>query len=407
MSTTDTLAPVPLARKMQRIKPSASMMAKKKVETLRSEGKKIIDFTIGEPDLKTPAHIAQAGIEAIQNGCTKYTATSGIPELLRAIKEKYQRENKLDFALDQLVVGTGAKQLIFSALSVTLDKDDEVIIPAPYWVSYPDMVLLNDGKPVILEASEHNGFKMTAESLEAAITDRTKWLLLNSPNNPSGSLYTEAELREILAVLQRYPHVLLMIDEIYEHFSYEQDYISPLMVNSGLGARTLLINGVSKAYAMTGWRIGYAAGPAYLIKAISTLISQTTSCASEISQKAAATALSGDQTCVRETTALYKKRRDTMVALLSDIPGLVCPQPQGAFYVFPNVQGLLGKTTPSGKTLSNDLDIVHYFLDAAGVAVLDGTAYGVPGYIRLSFATDLETIKIGCEMLSQACSQLK
>ncbi|SHI24513.1 aminotransferase class I/II-fold pyridoxal phosphate-dependent enzyme [Pollutimonas bauzanensis] len=407
MSTTQNFAPAYLAKRMQLIKPSASMMAKKKVDTLRSEGKQVIDFTLGEPDLNTPAHIAQAGMDAIRNGYTKYTATSGIKELLLAIQAKYRRENQLDFNLDQLVVGTGAKQLIFSALSVTLDKDDEVIIPAPYWVSYPDMVLLNDGKPVILETSGDNGFKITAESLEAAITDRTKWLLLNSPNNPSGSLYTETELGDILDVLERHPQVLLMIDEIYEHFSYEQDYVSPLAVDPAIRDRTLLINGVSKAYAMTGWRIGYAAGPSFLIKAIATLISQTTSCASEISQKAAAAALSGDQSCVRDTTALYRTRRDTMVDLLGKVPGVTCPRPAGAFYVFPDIQGLIGKTTPQGKTLGNDLDVVHYFLDAAGVAVLDGTAYGVPGYIRLSFATDLETIKAGCEKLSEACSQLK
>ncbi len=407
MSIVNTTAPAYLARRMQVIKPSASMMAKKKVDTLRAEGKHIIDFTLGEPDLHTPAHIAQAGISAIQQGHTRYTSTSGIKPLLLAIQQKYQRENQLNFGLDQLLVGTGAKQLIFSALSVTLNKDDEVIIPTPYWVSYPDMVLLNDGKPVILETEGSNGFKITPAALETAITSKTKWLLLNSPNNPSGSLYTEAELRDILAVMERHPHVLLMIDEIYEHFSYEQGYVSPLTVNPAIADRTLLINGVSKAYAMTGWRLGYAAGPAPLIKAMATLISQTTSCASEISQEAAVAALSGDQTCVRETTALYKARRDTIVDLLNTIPGVTCPTPGGAFYVFPSVQALIGKTTPMDTTLNNDLDVVHYFLDAAGVAVLDGTAYGVPGYIRLSFATDMETIKSGCEQLSKACNQLK
>ncbi|WP_245153733.1 aminotransferase class I/II-fold pyridoxal phosphate-dependent enzyme [Allopusillimonas ginsengisoli] len=391
---------------MQLIKPSASMMAKKKVDTLRVEGKQVIDFTIGEPDRSTPAHIAQAGINAIQNGHTKYTATSGIKKLLLAIQNKYRIENQLDFNLDQLVVGTGAKQLIFSALSVTLDEDDEVIIPAPYWVSYPDMVLLNNGTPVILQTTDSNGFKITAESLEAAITDKTKWLLLNSPNNPCGALYTESELGQLLHVLERHPQVLLMMDEIYENFSYEQHYVSPLAVGRAMRDRTLLVNGVSKAYAMTGWRIGYAAGPSFLIKAITTLISQTTSCASEISQEAAAAALSGDQSCVRETTTLYQARRDVMVELLNKIPGVACATPGGAFYVFPNIQGLLGTITPQGKTLSSDLDVVHYFLDTAGVAVLDGTAYGVPGHIRLSFATDLDTIKYGCGQLSKACSQL-
>ena len=396
-----------LARRMSAIKPSPSMAAKRKVDSLRAEGKTIIDFTIGEPDVPTPAHIARAGIAAIESGSVKYTSSSGIRELLVAAQQKFSRENGLSFSLEQLVVGTGAKQLIFSALQATLDAGDEVIIPTPYWVSYPDMVLLNDGKPVIVPTVEAQGFKLTPQALEAAITPRTKWLLLNAPNNPSGAIYTEAELAALLAVLERHSHVLLMVDEIYEHFCYDGHYVSPLAIKPGLAPRVLLVNGVSKAYAMTGWRVGYAAGPAWMAKAISTLISQSTSCASQICQVAAATALSADQQCVADIIALYKERRDIIVDLLNDIESMSCPMPAGAFYVFPNIQGFIGKRTPDGKTIGNDLDFVHYLLDAAGVAVLDGTAYGNPGYMRMSFATDLDTIRTGCEKLSWACSQLK
>ncbi|OZI16290.1 aminotransferase class I/II-fold pyridoxal phosphate-dependent enzyme [Bordetella genomosp. 7] len=396
-----------LARRMSAIKPSPSMAAKRKVDALRAEGQTIIDFTIGEPDLRTPAHIARAGIDAIERGDVKYTSSSGIRELLQAVQQKYQRENGLSFGLDQLVVGTGAKQLIFSALQATLDAGDEVIIPTPYWVSYPDMVLINEGQPVILSTTEAQDFKLTPEALEAAITPRTKWLLLNAPNNPSGATYTESELAALLAVLERHPHVLLMVDEIYEHFCYDGRYVSALSVKPELAPRVLLVNGVSKAYAMTGWRVGYAAGPAWMAKAISTLISQSTSCASQICQVAAATALTADQQCVADTVAIYKERRDLIVGLLNGIESMSCASPAGAFYVFPNIQGFLGKRTPQGKIIANDLDFVHYLLDAAGVAVLDGTAYGNPGYMRMSFATDLDTIRVGCEKLSWACGQLQ
>src|SRR5690606_18067753 len=326
-----------LARRMSAIKPSPSMAAKRKVDALRAEGKTIIDFTIGEPDLRTPAHIAQAGIAAIESGQVKYTSSSGIRDLLVAVQQKFSRENSLSFSLDQLVVGTGAKQLIFSALQATLDAGDEVIIPTPYWVSYPDMVLLNDGTPVVVHTTEAQDFKLTPQALEAAITPRTKWLLLNAPNNPSGATYTESELADLLAVLERHPQVLLMVDEIYEHFCYDGRYVSPLAVKSQLAPRVLLVNGVSKAYAMTGWRVGYAAGPAWMVKAISTLISQSTSCASQICQVAAATALSADQQCVADTIAIYKERRDLIVDLLNGIESMSCSKPAGAFYVFPNI----------------------------------------------------------------------
>lgn len=396
-----------LARRMSVIKPSPSMAAKRKVDQLRAQGQQITDFTIGEPDLSTPEHIAEAGIAAIRRGETKYTSSSGTPQLLQAVQQKYRRENGLEFDLDRLIVGTGAKQLIFSALQATLDEGDEVIVPAPFWVSYPDMVLLNGGVPVTVYSDETSGFKLTAAQLEEAITPRTKWVLLNAPNNPSGALYSSDDLADILAVIKRHPQVLLMIDEIYEHFSYDTPYVSPLQVEPALADRVLLVNGVSKAYAMTGWRVGYAAGPDWLVKAISTLISQSTSCASQVSQAAAVTALTADQQCVADTVAIYRERRDLIVDLLNAIPGISCVRPAGAFYVFPNVKGVLGKQTPEGKVLESDVDFVHYLLEAASVAVLDGTAYGCPGYIRMSFATDLATIREGCEKISQACSQLK
>ncbi|WP_031242722.1 pyridoxal phosphate-dependent aminotransferase [Advenella kashmirensis] len=395
-----------LARRMQVIKASPSMAAKKKVDALRAAGRHIVDFTIGEPDLDTPEHIANAAVEAIGHGATKYTPSVGIRELLQAVAGKFERENGLSYSPDQLIVGTGAKQLIYTALAATLDEGDEVIIPAPFWVSYPDMVVLNGGKPVVVESTEQSGFKISAADLERAITDKTKWLLLNSPNNPTGAIYTETEFGQILAVLERHPQIHLMIDEIYEHFSYDSAYVSLASYSEDLNARTLLVNGVSKAYAMTGWRIGYAAGPAYLIKAMTTLISQTTSCASEPSQRAAVAALTQDQSCVREACRIFRERRDIIVPLLNAIPGIACAVPQGAFYVFPSVNGLLGKRTPEGKMLETDLDVVHFLLDSAGVAVLDGSAYGTPGFIRLSFATDLDTIKEGCEKIASVCSQL-
>ncbi|MGX9934634.1 pyridoxal phosphate-dependent aminotransferase [Advenella kashmirensis] len=395
-----------LAQRMQRIKASPSMAAKKKVDTLRAAGKQIVDFTIGEPDLATPEHIATAAVQAIRHGATKYTASAGVPELLQAVAQKFERENGLHYATEQLIVGTGAKQLIYTALAATLNDGDEVIIPTPFWVSYPDMVTLNGGTPVMLTSTAESGFKISAADLERAITDKTKWLLLNTPNNPSGSIYTAAQFREIAAVLERHPQVYLMIDEIYEHFSYDDVYVSLATCSETLRARTLVVNGVSKAYAMTGWRIGYAAGPAILIKAMTTLISQTTSCASEPSQRAAVAALTQDQACVREASRIFRERRDVIVPLLNAIEGITCSVPQGAFYVFPSVKGLLGKRTPDGKSLVTDLDVVLYLLDHAGVAVLDGTAYGTPGFIRISFATDLDIIRKGCEKIASACRQL-
>jgi len=405
MSTADTAF---LAERARAIKPSPSMAAKTRVDQLRAEGRDIVDFTVGEPDLPTPAHIVQAGIDALNSGDIRYTASAGAKPLLEAVRAKFQRENGLDYGLDELIVGVGAKQLIFTALAATVQAGDEVIIPAPYWVSYPDMVLVNDGTPVVLACPEADGFKLTPQALEQAITPRTKWVLLNTPSNPTGAMYSVEELRALGEVLARHPHVWLMTDEIYEHLAYgDARHASPAAVVPALAGRTLTINGVSKAYAMTGWRLGYAGGPKPLIKAMATLISQSTSCVSAISQSAARVALTADQRCVSDATAVFHARRDRIVALLNAVPGIRCPQPQGAFYVYPSVEGLLGKRTPAGRVLETDLDVVMYLLDEAGVAVLDGAAYGLSPYLRLSFATSMENIEEGCRRIDSACAALR
>ncbi len=396
-----------LAGRARAIKPSPSMAAKSRVDQLRAQGRDIIDFTVGEPDLPTPAHIVQAGIDALNSGDIRYTSSTGAKPLLEAVRAKFQHENGLDYGLDELIVGVGAKQLIFTALAATVQAGDEVIVPAPYWVSYPDMVLVNDGTPVVVACPESDGFKLTPEALERAITPRTKWVLLNTPSNPTGAMYGAEELRALARVLARHPQVWLMTDEIYEHLAYgDARHASPAAVAPELAARTLTINGVSKAYAMTGWRLGYAGGPKALIKAMATLISQSTSCVSAISQSAARVALTADQQCVHDAAALFHERRDRIVALLNEVSGIRCPVPQGAFYVYPSVAGLLGKRTPAGRKLESDLDVVMFLLDEAGVAGLDGAAYGLSPYLRLSFATSMENIEEGCRRIREACARL-
>ncbi|VFR53047.1 Aspartate aminotransferase [plant metagenome] len=397
-----------LAARALAIKPSPSMAAKARVDQLRSEGRDIVDFTVGEPDADTPAHIVQGAIDALRAGQTRYTPTAGTVALLKAVQGKFERENGLRFGLDQIIVGVGAKQLIFTALAASVQEGDEVIVPAPFWVSYPDMVLANEGKPVIVVCDEANGFKLTPQVLEAAITPRTKWLVLNSPSNPTGAVYTEEELAALAEVLLRHPQVAVLTDEIYEHLCYGDGPMASLAkVAPRLADRVLTVNGVSKAYAMTGWRLGYAAGPKVLIRAMATQISQNTSCVSAVSQAAAVVALTGDQASVAEARETYRARRDRVVALLNAIPGIRCAVPDGAFYVYPSVQALLGRRTPQGKILANDLDVVMYLLDTAGVAVLDGAAYGLSPYIRLSFATSMSQIEEGCDRIAKACAQLR
>ncbi|WP_295048004.1 aminotransferase class I/II-fold pyridoxal phosphate-dependent enzyme [uncultured Paracoccus sp.] len=399
--------PLHLARRVIALKPSASIAAKQKVSDMQAAGQKIIDLTIGEPDLDTPAHIVDAAVQAMAAGETHYTLTPGTPALRRAVIDKLKRDNGLDYALNEVVVGSGAKQLIFEAFAATLDDGDQVIVPAPYWVSYPDIAAIHGGQPVIVDCPESCGFKLTPAALEAAITPRTKWLVLNSPNNPTGAIYARDELAALAQVLRRHPQVWVMTDEIYEHLIYDgHQAVTPVQVAPDLKDRSLIINGVSKAYAMTGFRVGYAAGPAPLIAAMAKLISQSTTCASSVSQAAAAAALSGDQTCVRETAEIFCARRDRMVEILNGTPGIDVKKPGGAFYLYPSVAGLIGKVTPQGKVLETDLDVSLYLLEAARVAVLDGGAYGMSPYLRLSFGGAMEDIEAGCTAIRHACEAL-
>lgn len=396
-----------LAGRMQAVRPSPSMAAKIRVDALRAQGRRIVDFTIGEPDFPTPAHIVTAGITALVSGDTRYTSSSGTLALRNAIAAKLARENGLDYRPGQVVVGCGAKHIIYNALAATLDAGDEVIVPAPYWVSYPDMVLLQGATPVIVPCRAASGFKIAAADLEAAITPRTRWLILNTPNNPTGAVYGRQDMEAICAVLRRHPHVWLMTDEIYEHFVYGgARHVSPLSVAPDLAARALLVNGMSKAYAMTGWRIGYGAGPDELMKAMTVLLMQSTSCAAAMSQAAAVTALDGPQDCVEQAVRTFAQRRDRIVELLELVPGVECSPPDGAFYVFPSVAGLLGARTPQGKVLENDVDVMMYFLDEAGVATIDGTSYGAPGHLRFSFATSIDQLEAGCAALATAVAAL-
>ena len=384
------------------------MVARDRVRQLQAEGRDVIDLTAGEPDLDTPKHIRAAAAAALDAGETRYTPVNGTPALRKAIINKLARENGVRYAMNEISVGGGAKQVIYNALAATLGAGDEVIIPAPYWVSYPDMVEACDGTPVIVSCGENARFKLSAEALEKAITPRTRWLILNSPCNPTGAFYSAAEIAALAEVLLRHPHVAVMTDDIYEHIRFDGG-ATPCIVASEprLRTRTLLVNGVSKTYAMTGFRLGYGAGPAELIAAMNTIQSQSTSCTSAISQAAATAALEGDQGFVTEAREMYRRRRDRAVAMLNDIPGLSCLAPDGAFYVFPSCAGLIGKTTPEGKILKTDMEIVMHFLDAAGVAVIDGTAYGMSSYLRMSIATSLPKIEEACARLARTCAALR
>lgn len=396
-----------LAERVSRLKASASIVAQEKVARLAAAGIEVVDLTIGEPCIDTAPHIVNAAIEAMKAGDTHYTPAWGTPALRQAISRKLERENHLQYGVDQIVVGCGAKQLTFEAFAATLGEGDEVIIPAPYWVSYPEIVGLNEGKPVFVECGENTGFKLRGSALERAITPRTKWLILNSPNNPTGAVYSRDEIGEIAQVLGRHPHVCVMVDEIYEHLTYDGHVsLNLVQVEPRLASRTLLINGLSKAYAMTGWRIGYAAGPAPLVAAIAKLLGQNTSCPCSISQTAAIAALDGDQTHVRREVEVYEQKRNRMMELLAAAPGFRLTKPDGAFYLYPSVAGLIGLGTPEGKTLQTDSDVAMYLLEH-GVAVLDGAPYGLSPYLRLSFATSLEAIEEGCRRIIDACKQLR
>ena len=396
-----------LSDNISRIKPSATMAVTGKARELKAEGKDIIGLGAGEPDFDTPENIKLAAIEAIKSGDTKYTAVDGTPALKNAIIEKFKRENQLIYSPDQISVGTGGKQIIFNALLATINSGDEVIIPAPFWVSYPDIVTFAGGKSVILECDESTNFKLSAEKLSNAINDKTKWFILNSPSNPTGSCYTENELKDIADVLKENSHVNVMSDDIYEHLVYDNFAFKTIaQINPDLSNQILTINGVSKAYAMTGWRIGYAAGNKDLIKAMGKLQSQSTSNPSSISQAAAVEALNGDQSFLSSRSEVFKKRRDYVVDELNKMNGITCTKPEGAFYVFPNCKELFGKKTTEGKAINNDEDFVTALLESVGVAVVHGSAFGMNGYFRISYATSDELIASACERIKSFCNSL-
>jgi aspartate aminotransferase len=385
-----------IAARIQRIKPSPSSMAGQRARELRATGRDIVALTAGEPDFDTPENVTEAVVRAMAQSRTKYTDVGGTPELKAAIREKFRRDNGLDYAASEIIVGNGGKQIIFNALLATVEEGDEVIVPTPYWVSYPDIVLLAGGTPVFVACPPAQGFKLQPADLEKAITPRTRWLILNGPNNPSGATYTREELKALAEVLLRHPHVWLMTDDIYEHILYDgRRFATMAQVEPELKARTLTINGVSKAYAMTGWRIGYGAAPAALIKAMTKLQSQSTSNPSSISQAAAQEALSGPQGFMAERTRIFQERRDRVVASLNRIDGISCHVPEGAFYVFPSCAGVLGKKTPGGQVLNTDEDFILYLLDEENLAVLQGAAYGVSPFFRISYATSMDLLEEG------------
>ena len=396
-----------LAERLGRIKPSPTIAVTTKAMELKAAGRDVIGLGAGEPDFDTPDNIKEAAIRAIRAGETKYTAVDGTPALKKAISGKFKRENGLDYKPNQITVGTGGKQVLYNALVATLNKGDQVVIPAPYWVSYPDMVALAEGTPVIVQCGENNGFKLTPEALDAAITPKTKWLILNSPSNPTGAAYSRAEMKALTDVLVRHKHVWVMTDDMYEHLVYDGfEFSTPAEVEPQLYGRTLTVNGVSKAYCMTGWRIGYAGGPAELIKAMATIQSQSTSNPSSVSQAAAVEALNGPQDFIPCNNAAFKARRDLVVEMLNQAPGIRCPRPEGAFYVFPSCAGTIGKKTPDGKTLKTDEDFVTYLLEAEGVAVVQGSAFGLAPYFRISYATSTEALKDACTRIQRACKAL-
>lgn len=396
------------AARLSRVKPSPTLVVTAKAAELKAAGKDVIGLGAGEPDFDTPDHIKEAAIAAIKAGQTKYTPVSGTPALKKAITDKFKRENHLDYAANQIIVGAGGKQVIFNAFLATLNEGDEVIIPAPYWVSYPDIVLFAEGTPVIIPAKEENGFRLSAAELEKAITLKTKWIILNSPSNPTGAAYTKQELRAIADVLLRHPHVWIMADDIYEHLNYDGfEFHTIAEIEPKLYDRTLTVNGVSKAYSMTGWRIGYAGGPKSLIAAMSDIQSHSTSNPCSISQAAAVAALNGPQDFLKDWRASFAARRNLVVDALNKIEGITCLKPEGAFYVFPNIKKLLGKTTPSGKKLETCNDFCDYLLEEALVAAVAGSAFGMGGYFRISYATSEKILTEAMARIAAACNKLK
>ncbi len=392
---------------LKRIKPSPTIAVTQKAKELKAAGKDVIGLGAGEPDFDTPDNIKKAAIDAIQAGDTKYTAVDGTKDLKEAIVKKFKRENNLNYTIDQITVGTGGKHVIYNLMMATLNKGDEVIIPAPYWVSYPDIVLLAGANPIVIECSEEQGFKLSAKDLEAKITNNTKWLILNSPSNPTGACYSEQEIKNLSQVLKRNPHVNILSDDIYEHITYDNFKFFTIAQIPEIKNKVITMNGVSKSYAMTGWRIGYAAGDKDIIKAIAKIQSQSTTNPSSISQAAAVEALNGKQDFIPVRAKAFQERRDFVVNSLNAIEGISCLKPQGAFYVFPNCKGLIGKKDKSGKKITNDTEFVQSLLENNDVAVVQGSAFGLEGFFRISYATSMEKLEIAMKRIKSFCESLK
>ena len=397
-----------LARRLSQIKPSPTMAITALAAEMKAAGRDVIGLSAGEPDFDTPDHIKAEAIAAINRGETKYTAADGTPVLKKAVAAKFARENGLTYAPNQITIAAGGKHVIYNAMAATLNQGDEVIIPAPYWVSYPDIVLLMDATPVFVRCAQNQGFKMRPEELEAAIRPKTKWLILNSPSNPTGAAYSKAELKGLADVLLRHPHVFILSDDIYEHLVYDGfEFATIAQVEPKLYDRTLTMNGVSKAYSMTGWRIGYAGGPADLIKAMGTIQSQSTSNPSSISQAASVVALNGPQDFLKDWRESFKERRDVVVQILNQAKGLQCPTPEGAFYVYPSCAGAIGKKTPGGKVIESDTVFATELLAAEGIAVVQGEAFGLSPHFRISYAASMASLKDACGRIVRFCESLK
>ena len=396
-----------LASRLNRIQPSPTIAMSIKARELKAEGKNIIELAAGEPDFPTPPHIIKAAEDAMSRGETKYTDPDGTPALKQAICEKFKRDNNLDYVTSQVTIGTGGKQVLYNALMATLNAGDEVIIPAPYWVSYPDMVLLAEGTPKIVECPLDKNFILQPEDLERAITPKTKWIILNSPSNPTGSGYTWEDLKKLTDILLQHPNVWVMTDDMYEHLVYDDfKFCTPAQVEPELYSRTLTVNGMSKAFCMTGWRIGYAAGPENLITAIRKIQSQSTSNPSSISQAASVAALNGPMDFLAKNNYVFKQRRDLVCSMLNQAKGITCPTPDGAFYVYPSCADLIGKKTPDGKMLKTDEDVVTYLLETEGIAAVHGAAFGLSPHFRISYATSTEALEDACQRIQRACSAL-
>ena len=396
-----------ISDRVNNIKPSLTIATNIKAQELKRAGRDIIVLAAGEPDFDTPEHIKSAAIKAINNGFTKYVPGKGTPDLQLAIQKKFKDDNNLDYDISNITVGVGGKHIIYNAFSATINSGDEVIIPAPYWVSYPDIVILNDGKPITIECGENSGFKLKPEDLEKSITNKTKWLMLNSPSNPTGSMYTKEELIELGDVLKKHKQVYILSDDIYEKIVYDQNVFHTIAeVCPELKERTLTMNGLSKSYCMTGWRVGYAAGPINVINAMNKVQSQNVSSTASISMAASVEALNGDQSFIQSNNESFLRRRDLVVKNLNETPGLSCRTPEGAFYVFASCKGVLGKTTESGKILNSDGDFMDYLLEEVGVAGVQGSAFGLEGYFRISYATSDAILEDACQRIKNACSKL-